>query len=296
MRPAFLLLALTLAAAPAAAQPVSLKTPPAVIADPTPDTAFPARLEVLHIPSGGVKINGIALVAAGPGPHPVFVLFHGLPGNEKNLDLAQAVRRAGWTVVTINYRGSWGSPGEFRFGQNLEDARATLAYVRDPAVARTLRIDPARMVVAGHSMGGWVTAHTAAAEPGLLGAVTFSAADVAMRGVQGRDNPRAVAAAMDGNREALAGVTGESMAAELIAHGEDWRLDRLGPQLKDLPMLVLHSDDGFRPDSERMIAAVKAAGGTGIQEAHVATDHGWSDHRIALESLVINWLDGLGAK
>ncbi|MDO8912512.1 MAG: hypothetical protein Q8N10_08825 [Phenylobacterium sp.] len=32
-------------------------------------------------------------------------------GNEKNLDLAQAVRRAGWNAVTFNYRGSWGSPG-----------------------------------------------------------------------------------------------------------------------------------------------------------------------------------------
>ncbi|MFD3266336.1 hypothetical protein [Phenylobacterium ferrooxidans] len=32
-------------------------------------------------------------------------------GNEKNLDLAQAVRRAGWNAAAFNYRGSWGSPG-----------------------------------------------------------------------------------------------------------------------------------------------------------------------------------------
>src|SRR5436853_7929856 len=79
---------------------------PAIFTDPPHDKANPAGMEVLHIPSGGVAINGVAYTAAGAGPHPVLVLMHGLPGNEKNLDLAQAVRRAGWTVVTFNYRRS----------------------------------------------------------------------------------------------------------------------------------------------------------------------------------------------
>ena len=92
------------------AAPAMESIPKAVIADPPPDTKFPARMEVIHVPSGGVQINGVVYVASGERPHPAFVFFHGLPGNEKNLDLAQAVRRAGWTVVTVNYRGSWGSP------------------------------------------------------------------------------------------------------------------------------------------------------------------------------------------
>jgi len=33
------------------------------------------------------------------------ILFHGLPGNEQNLDLAQAIRRANWNVLTLHYRG-----------------------------------------------------------------------------------------------------------------------------------------------------------------------------------------------
>ena len=61
---------------------------------------------VLHIPSHGVLINGVVYTPAGAGPHPTIVICHGLPGNEKNLDLAQAVRRAGWNAVTFNYRGS----------------------------------------------------------------------------------------------------------------------------------------------------------------------------------------------
>src|SRR5437870_5459209 len=152
--------ALLLAAAPAFGHVPPAEINPAIYTDPPHDKANPAGMEVLHIPSGGVEINGVAYVAAGAGPHPVLVLMHGLPGNEKNLDLAQAVRRAGWTVVTFNYRGSWGSPGKFSFAGNLEDAPNVLAYLRRPEVAAKLRIDTSRIAIAGHSMGGWVAART----------------------------------------------------------------------------------------------------------------------------------------
>lgn len=289
MRPILLAAVLALAALPAAAQPVSLTVPAAVGADPAPDAKAKARMEVIHVPSGGVAINGVVYVAEGEGTHPTLVILHGLPGNEKNLDLAQAVRRAGWNAVTFNYRGSWGSPGAFSFAGNQEDAKAVLAYLRDPANAAKLGVDPGRIAIAGHSMGGWVTAYTAAQDHKLMGAILISAADMGARGVKA--NPAALAAAMDDNREALAGVTGKDMADQLIAYGQSW--DHLGPQLKDTRLLVLHTDDGLRPDAERLIAAVKAAGGTKVQDLHVATDHGWSDHRVALQALVINWLAGL---
>jgi len=148
------------------------------------------------------------------------VLFHGLPGNEKNLDLAQAVRRAGWTVVTINYRGSWGSPGNYSFAQNLEDAQATLAYIRDPKNATPLSIDVNRIAIGGHSMGGWVTAETLARDASVLGAVIISAGDFGAIGERAQQDRAAVVALMNDNRESLAGVTGDSMTDEIIAHGK----------------------------------------------------------------------------
>ncbi len=126
--------ALCLWLAQAYAQPI----PAAVGTDPAPDARFPARSAVIHVPSFGGTINGLVYVASGAGPHPTLVLCHGLPGNEKNLDLAQAVRRAGWNAVTFNYRGSWGSPGTFSFAHTLEDAASVLAYLRMPANARAL--------------------------------------------------------------------------------------------------------------------------------------------------------------
>src|ERR1700730_19055273 len=169
-----------LCAASSAALPQQVPRP--VFTDPPADSAHPAAMTVLHIPSHGARINGLVYSPPGAGPHPTLVICHGLPGNEKNLDLAQAVRRAGWNAVTFNYRGSWGSPGAFRFAQNLEDADAVLAFLRDPATATRLGIDTRRIALAGHSMGGWVVSQTAAKDHALLGAILISAADMGRLG------------------------------------------------------------------------------------------------------------------
>jgi hypothetical protein len=71
-----------------------------------PAASVPSAIytDPLHIPTHGVAINGLAYLPSGPGAHPVLLICHGLPGNEKNLDLAQAVRRAGWVAATTAAR------------------------------------------------------------------------------------------------------------------------------------------------------------------------------------------------
>ena len=278
---------LGLAAATLTASCLSAQVPRAISADPQRDSANPARMEVLHIPSGGVNINGVAYLASGAGRHPTFILFHGLPGNEKNLDLAQAVRRAGWNAITVNYRGSWGSPGEFRFGGTLEDAEAVLAFARDTTNARLLGIDPRRIVAAGHSLGGWVTALTAAHHPELLGAVLISAADLGLMGTMQRDS---LAVFMAGDMESLSGVTALSMAEELIGGASRWRFDTAASGLAHMPMLVLTSDDGLAALTDPLVRRVRALGNTRVTTVHQPTDHSWSDKRIALQTAVLTWL------
>ncbi len=273
-----------------AAAPLSAQLPAAITTDPPRDSLDPARSEVLHIPSGGVLINGLAYIAQGAGPHPVVILLHGLPGNEKNLDLAQAIRRAGWTVITFNYRGSWGSPGSYRFGQNLEDADRVIAFLHDTATVRTLGIDPSRMVLAGHSMGGWVTALTASHHPELLGAILISAADMGASGTAPRER---LVRVMADNMEALAGVTAESMADDLIAIAPGHAFADAAPGLAKLPILVLSANDGLARATDPLVARLQSLGNTAVTAIHVPTDHSWSDARILLASTVIGWLAAL---
>jgi dipeptidyl aminopeptidase/acylaminoacyl peptidase len=247
-------------------------------------------MTVLHIPSHGVLINGLVYSPAGAGPHPTLVICHGLPGNEKNLDLAQAVRRAGWNALTFNYRGSWGSPGSFRFAQNLQDADAVLAYLRDPSIAAHLRIDPKRIAIAGHSMGGWVVAHTAAHDRTLIGAILISMADMGLIG--GRPRAQAVAAMAD-DMETLTDVTAESMVDELAAHPQDFVVAGTAAGLAQIPVLAITANDHLAPQTDALVAAIKAKGGTKVTATHMDTDHSYSDRRIALQSTVITWLSAL---
>lgn len=265
------------------------QVPAAIFTDPPADATHPAAMAVLHIPSHGVLINGLVYSPSGAGPHPTLVICHGLPGNEKNLDLAQAVRRAGWNAVTFNYRGSWGSPGVFRFAQNIEDAQAVLAYLRDPANAEKLGIDPKRIAIAGHSMGGWVTAHTAAHDHELIGAILISAADMNHLGGMTHDK---VVAMMADDMESLNGVTAESMADDAATlKGLGFDNDVAG--LSQIPLLVLSANDGLAPGTDALVKAIQMNGGKNVTAIHQPTDHGWSDHRIFLESTIITWLAGL---
>ena len=58
---------LSLAVATFTASSVFGQSARAVSADPPRDNAHPARMEVLHIPSGGVNMNGVAYLASGDG-------------------------------------------------------------------------------------------------------------------------------------------------------------------------------------------------------------------------------------
>jgi pimeloyl-ACP methyl ester carboxylesterase len=271
--------------------------PAALATDPPIDKAHPAAMQSFQIPSHGAQLNAIVYLAAGEGPHPVALMLHGFPGNEKNLDLAQAVRRAGWNAVFFDYRVSWGSPGTFSFANTMEDTLAAVAYLRDPVNAGRLRTNPKRMVLIGHSMGGWMAAYAGAHDPAILGTVLISAANMAVMGDHaghGADPKMAVpalAAALE--REdilPLAGCTGESLAKELIANSRQYDVMSYADQFANRPLLVVSSDDGLASFAEQLAGAVKKQGSTHVTEAHFPTDHSYSDHRIALETTVLNWL------
>ncbi len=275
--------------APALAQDV----PAAISQDPPVVPGHLATMEVVHIPTHGLAINGVLYKAAGPGLHPTVVLYHGLPGNEQNLDLAQAMRRDGWNVLTLHYRGSWGSPGDYSFHHVFEDAQAGLDFVRDPANAAKYGVDTHKVVVVGHSLGGMAASYVGDHNPDLAGVGMISAANFAMFG-HGMASPQLVKF-MSENMESL-NTTAEKMAAEAMAGAAGWNFVDFAPNLAKHPLLLVTSDDGLAPASNALAKADRTVGGFPVTEVHIATDHSYSDHRIALETAVIRWLDGLSAR
>ena len=112
-----------------------------------PDADFPPAIHELAFDSQGHRLAGIIYTANGPGPHPTVVLLHGFPGNEKNLDLAQVMRRAGFNVLFFHYRGAWGSQGDYSILGVDDDALAALDQER----ARAGGDDPRLLRETGHA-------------------------------------------------------------------------------------------------------------------------------------------------
>jgi pimeloyl-ACP methyl ester carboxylesterase len=260
-------------------------------------------METFQIPSHGAMLNALAYIAEGPGPHPVVVLLHGFPGNEKNLDLAQAIRRDGWDVVYFDYRGSWGSPGDFSFTHSIEDTQSAVAWLRDLANAKKLRSDPAYIVLIGHSMGGFLARYVAAHDPAIKAVGLISAADMGVDRVQNLKPEQqniAVAGLAKGfaaeGMAPLAGCTPESLAKEIVTNAAAWNVPNLAPNLAARPVLVITSDDGLAPSNDAFVAALRKAGSTDLSTVHLTTDHSYSDQRIALEKTVLETLDELQRK
>jgi pimeloyl-ACP methyl ester carboxylesterase len=274
--------------------------PSAITTDPVPDKGNPAAIETFQIPSHGAKLNALAYIATGAGPHSVVILLHGFPGNEKNLDLAQTIRRAGWDVLYFDYRGSWGSPGDFSFTHSIEDTQSAIAFLRDPANAKKLRADPAYIVLIGHSMGGFMARYTAAQDPAIKAVGLISAADMGVDRMQSipADHrseailPLAEHLAAEGMAP-LAGCTPESLAQEVVTNATAWNTLNLAPKLATRPILVLTSDDGLAPSNDAFVQALHKTGNTNVTAIHMTTDHSYSDHRIALQQAVLQTLSSL---
>ena len=267
------------------------QVPAAITADPPANKTAPAAMEQLAIPSHGAIMNGLIYLAAGAEPHPTVILLHGFPGYEQNLDLAQSIRRAGWNVLFFHYRGSWGSQGAFSFANAIEDTQTAIAWSRDPQNAKKFRIDPARLVLIGHSMGGFM-ASAAGREPSIKAVAMVAAWNIGADAKSAKDPAKAKAFLQD-DIQPLSGCTADSLFAEMTAHKDDWDYNSFAPQLKTHPVLVVSTNDNLRAANDAFIAAMKSAGASRVTAIHFPTDHGLNDHRIALQVAVLDWLKQL---
>jgi uncharacterized protein len=254
-------------------------------------------MQSFQIPSHGALLNAFAYVAAGAGPHPAVVLLHGFPGNERNLDLAQDIRRAGWDVLYFDYRGSWGSTGDFSFSHGIEDTAAAVDYLRSPMMAKILRLDPSRIVLIGHSMGGFMAVQDAAADHRILGVGLISAADLGGRiplplpKQHQRAEITALSAAYDREgMDSISGCTPEELAHDTLANAARWSFMAKVGLLESRPALIVTSDDAYARGDEAFAAALRRAGNSRVATLHLHTDHVYSDQRGALAAAVLRWL------
>jgi pimeloyl-ACP methyl ester carboxylesterase len=264
---------------------------------PARDSAHPARLAEVAFESRGDRLNGIFYLPAGVGSHPVVVLLHGNPGNERNLDVAQALRRAGYAVLYFNYRGSWGSGGTFSRTHALEDVHAALGFVRSGVAAERYGTDSTRVALVGHSMGGWLALLAAAADPRV---VCVGALDFVNTGARGRrlfwdraaDSARIAGdswlAAPGGPYRTEGG--GAALVAEVKANADRWDVLAYAPALRERRVLLIGSAN--RTEHDSLVAALGGPRASGLTAHWWPADHSFSDRRIALARAILDWVRG----
>jgi pimeloyl-ACP methyl ester carboxylesterase len=267
--------------------------PAAVIVDPPPDPLHPATMASPDIPSHGAKLYSVIYLAAGEGPHPTVLLLHGFPGNKKNLDLAYSIRRAGWNVLVPFDRGAWGSGGTFSFSHAIEDAQASLEFLGDAGNAKNFRVDPRHIVVIGHSMGGFMAAYAAAHDPKVSAAALISAANLGPASQRQRKEDPQFWARWNENASRLAGTNAHELVSEVDKDPAKWDYMNSVPLLKDRPVLVLEADDRNTADNRELAERLRKAGDAHVSEIHMHTDHSFSDHRIAMQAAILNWLESM---
>lgn len=227
--------------------------------------------------SGGDKLVGTLFLARGDEPKPTAVLLHGLPGIEKNYDIAHALRERGWNALIFHYRGSWGSGGDYRFVTLADDVRASLDYLSSGAHEQ---IDADRLALVGHSMGGW-TAVKAGADDRVRAIAVIGAVTEPSR------LPFTAALAEESFTPFLNGLTPEEFVKQWT--GLDGVLEEAGGL--DRPLLIVHGANDSIVPVEQAHLLHHASGGRARLEIHPKANHAFVWHRRWLIDQVVPWLE-----
>ncbi|MGQ0604850.1 MAG: alpha/beta hydrolase family protein, partial [Anaerolineales bacterium] len=226
---------------------------------------FPAGLDGVTFDSQGCKLLGGFYRAQGETLRPTVVLLHGIPGVEKNLDLASALRDASFNVLYFHYRGCWGSEGAYSISGQVADVHAATEWVlRQPCV------DGNRLVLVGNSLGGYMALAAGAADTRFRERIS---AIVALCPLIDPTSDGLTHADFDEFVMMLNGVTGEELETQ-------WRaltpITQMAAQLRGRSLMLVTSerDTLFPPEHYEPVK-------------HALTVHNWvrfdeGDHALSL--------------
>ena len=240
------------------------------------------------------RLLSVLYTAGGEGPHPTVLMLHGIPGCEKNVDLAQDLRRAGFHVMMFHYSGSWGSDGDYALAHNLEDAHTVLDFILSD---EKYGFDKDKVYAVGHSLGGFACGQLSAARPEIKRAVLLTPCDIGRLPVIENEDPKAyqiVCDVLDDSENWLNGTSGAALLHEATENSETLRLESAADGLAQKPVLCIGGAlDIYTPPKlhcEPLKNAVEQAGGTQFRYEVWPTDHFLSDHRLKMSDAVISFL------
>ena len=258
------------------------------------DRAYRPDMHGILIQGKRGRLLSVLYTAAGEGPHPTVILLHGIPGCERNLDLAQALRRAGFHVMTFHYSGSWGSDGSYSLMHNLEDAETVLDYILQD---ERYGIDKQHIYAVGHSLGGFVCGQLTAKRTEIKGAALLMPCDIGQLPQIAQNDPAAygiIRNVLDESAGWLNGTSSETLLQEAFAHSAEFALENLSEKLKSRPILCIGGtlDIYTLPQThcKPFAQAIQRTGGVAFQKIDFPTDYFFADYRLTVAEAVTEFM------
>lgn len=148
-------------------------------------------------------------------------------------------------------------------------------------------------------MGGLATALSASSGPKRLATILLAPWDPSTLAtlIRPLTLSQRNAQAMDrwGNVTAgrLRGISSPEIAAQIVDHGERWRLADAAQGLAGAPLLIVTAKRDLPSSQAGPLMTALKAGGAKFSAIEIASDHVFDDRRIELETVVIGWLSQL---
>ena len=257
------------------------------IRDLTWDETSPAGSMELTIPSSGSLLQGLLYRANGKQKHPTLILLHGYPGNERNLDLAQVVRSRGWNVIYFNYRGSWGSQGNFSFENSVQDVVNVVAFCEKNQ--DKLQIDPSNIVLFGHSMGGWICLKALQKLPAVRKGFALSTWDIFsdLKDVKTKGKLLEKVGAPDfGDKYFVLNTPVTEIFMPVVEKPAYFDLANDAKPLADKQIIMLDEHSA----NKRIADAMRSSNRAFFDYQIWKTDHGFTNKRVSLMNMVLSFL------
>jgi len=256
-----------------------------VLRDVTWDKNAPAGMNELFIPSGDATVAGLIYRANGVQKHPTLIMLHGYPGNERNLDIAQVVRAHGWNVIYFDYRGSWGSGGQFSFANCVQDVASVVAFCKK--YSDSLRIDTSNIVLFGHSMGGWVCLKALAQSPGIKKGFALSTWDIYGYFKDVKNEQEMMERARQGGNYFVLNTPLKELFEPVISHPASYKIQIDTTELAGKQIIMLDEHKG----NSKLAATIGGSNHNYFDYEVWQTDHPFTNKRISLINKVLAFLD-----
>ena len=202
-----------------------------VLKDGDPNAVAPAHGEYFVFESHGCAVFGRIILPAFYDTDslcPAVIMLHGHPGGDKNMDIAEALRANGYAVVVFSYRGVWGSHGDYSMSHIIEDVLSAVEHLQNNAAS--YRVDPEKIFLFGHSMGGFATLNAIACGAPVKGAVLLAPYDAGFMYMNCRERFDSVMACKQKGYFTL--TSENALEEDAEAHAEQWDFRNLLPKFR----------------------------------------------------------------